>query len=159
MRNKVIDLLNNKEVSPQEKFNQALLLYRNSEHPNPGLVRGYNVRGYSAIRLEELLYDLKKAFSITDADLNTAKTPVKATPKKQATKEPVKQDTEKEKSGKPTFSKGAKGNKERKDFVAKHGIKAKSNKNADLDEAIDAYFASDIEVVSEETVDSDSKKK
>lgn len=159
MRNKVIDLLNNNEVSPQEKFNQALLLYRNSPYPNAGLVRGYNVRGYSANRLEELLYDLKKAFDITEADLNTEKSQAKVAPKKAAAKAPEKTNTEKEKPSKPTFSKGAKGNKERKEFVAKHGLEAKSNKNVDLDEAIDAYYASDIEVVSEEAVESDSKKK
>lgn len=159
MRNKVIDLLNNNEVSPEQKFNDALFYYKKSAHPNPGLIRGYNVRGYSALRLEELLYDLKKAYGISDSDLKSVKAP-KATVKKAEPKKPdPKQPTEETAPTKPTFSKGAKGNKERKDFVAKHNLTAKSNKNVDLDAVIDAYYASDISVVDEETFDSDSKKK
>ena len=144
MRNKVIDLLKNKEVSPQEKFNQALMYYRNSPYPNPGLVRGYNVKGYSELRLEELLYDVKKAFDITDKDL--AEKSTKVSPKKEATKPKATVPTEM-----PSFSKGAKGNAERKALVAELGLTAKSNKNVDLEEAI--QNAIDTEVAKNKPVD------
>ncbi|WP_417200103.1 hypothetical protein [Bizionia sp.] len=129
MRNKVIDLLKDKEVSPQEKFNQALMYYRNSAHPNPGLVRGYNVKGYSAQRLEELLYDVKKAFSISDKDLSEKSTKVINLKVDKKPKAVVPTEM-------PSFSKGAKGNAERKALVAELGLTAESNKNVDLETAI-----------------------
>lgn len=144
MRNKVIDLLKNKEVSPQEKFNQALMYYRNSPHPNTGLVRGYNVKGYSELRLEELLYDVKKAFNISDKDL--AEKSTKVAPKNDAPETTVVIPTEM-----PSFSKGAKGNAERKALVAELGLTAKSNKNVDLEEAI--QNAIDTEVAKNKPVD------
>lgn len=133
MRNNVIKLLKDKELAPEQKFNQARALYMVSENANPGLVRGYNVAGYSKQRLSELIYDLKKAYQITDKDLTVV---VAAPAKKTQSKENKKALP----PGLPEFSKGIKGNQERKKYCAENGIESKSGSTADMDKAIIAFL-------------------
>lgn len=142
MRNKVIQFLGALPEAPESQFNEALLLYMKSDVPNPGLVRSYNQQGYSKQRLEELLYDLKKSFDIKPSDLVPA-------PAKKEAKSTTSADVA---NGFPEFSKGAKGNQERKAYLAELGIEAKSGKNADMDAAI-AEHLKNIEVSETETGD------
>lgn len=150
MRKEVIDFLKNLPASPAEQFNKASELYRKSENANPGIVRYNNMMGFSEERLRNLMYDLQTANNITAADLATAVAPK---PKKGLANA----------SGAPTFSKGAKGNSERRAFCAEHGIEAASNKNADLDEAIEAYLKSksvaEMEVETEESEEAPEAEK
>lgn len=138
MRNNVIKFLESLPEAPEDQFNQALLLYMKSPVPNPGLVRSYNQQGYSPQRLNELLYDLKKAFEISDSAIVIAPKVVKI-----VQKTPLL----------PEFSKGIKGNQERKAYLLEHNITSESFKNDDMDKAIEAYIKNiNVDVVDEELV-------
>lgn len=68
MKNKVIRFLQNLPKSPNEQFNQAFELYRQSEGKNTVAERMMNVSGYSETVLKNLLYDLQKLHGITDTE-------------------------------------------------------------------------------------------
>ncbi len=130
MRNKVIAFLKSPEGSPEETFNQAIMLYMKADTPNPGILRSHNVQGYSPQRLAELLYDLKQAFDISDSDLIVAETPDKKVIN-------LKDDKgEALPEGMPTFSKGAKGSNERKAYLKEHDLTSESFSHANMDKAI-----------------------
>lgn len=69
MKNKVLNLLANKQLSPTEKYNEAFDLYRMAIGGRSVLLFQYN-RGYSPQNLKNLLYDLKKVLKITDLEVN-----------------------------------------------------------------------------------------
>lgn len=128
MRNQVLKFLSELPAAPETQFNEALLWYMKSPVPNPGLVRSYNQQGYSVQRLSELLYDLKKAFDIKDSDITVVMPVASAAPT--ITLHP----------NFPEFSKGPKGNQERKAYLAQHNISSDSFKNDDMDAAILAHL-------------------
>ena len=68
MRIAVLDFLKSLPSDKREQYNKALQLFQNTSQ-NPNLVRSYNSRTYSDSNLEMLLYDLKKANAISDADI------------------------------------------------------------------------------------------
>lgn len=138
MRQKVITFFSSLPKAPEDQFNEALLLYMKSPVPNPGLIRSYNQQGYSAQRLKELLYDLKKAYDVKDSELVIKKA------------RPIQQPETPVMVGLPEFSKGAQGNKERKDYLDAHNLVAPSAKNADMDAVILEHVKS-LEVI--ETID------
>lgn len=69
----VINFFQNPPAGEPEQFNQALNLYRLSKNHNAGLVRKYNVSGYTKNSLQNLLYDLQQLHGIKDVE----KIPVK----------------------------------------------------------------------------------
>lgn len=69
LKKPVLDFLRNLPESPFEQFNAAFALYRNSKGKNKINEASYNRRGYSEQGLKNLLYDLKKAYEITDIDV------------------------------------------------------------------------------------------
>ena len=152
MRNKVIEFLKNPSSTDEENYNNALQLYMRSQGANKGIANYHNAQGYSAQRLEELLYDLKQLHGVSPADLATvSKKKVSEKGTSSVKKEEAKKPEDSE-ATLPKFAKGTKGNHERRDFVEAHGLTAKSNSNDDLDAAISEFMASeaalrDLEVV------------
>ena len=73
MKDQVIEFLGNPPKSKPEQFNQALSLYKDSRNHNPSQVRYMNTLGFSADRLESLLYDLKKLHNIRDVEVANAR--------------------------------------------------------------------------------------
>jgi hypothetical protein len=71
MKQKVLAFFQAMPAEPYEQFNEAFALYRNSPAKNPSAERSYNASGYSPHMLESLLYDLQKAFDITDTERYT----------------------------------------------------------------------------------------
>lgn len=71
MKQKVLEFFQAMPAEPYEQFNEAFALYRNSPAKNPSAERSYNASGYSPHMLESLLYDLQKAFDITDTERYT----------------------------------------------------------------------------------------
>ncbi|MFB9055060.1 hypothetical protein ACFFVB_18410 [Formosa undariae] len=145
MRNEVITFLSDESIRPEGQYNQALSFYMRSENANPGVVRYHNVSGYSPQRLSELVYDLKQAYGIADADLVKKAPKVVQLIKKQVPRFKV-----------PEWSTGAPGNKERKEYCKVNEIEAASGKNADLDIAIQDFIdnanAKHLEVTAAETI-------
>jgi hypothetical protein len=68
MKTKVIEFFQNLPEAPHEQFNQAFVLYRESEGKNASVERAVNARGYSTSALDNLLYDLQKLHGITDVE-------------------------------------------------------------------------------------------
>lgn len=69
MKQKVIEFLKNLPESLHDQFNEAYELYRKSEGKNVHVERTLNTAGFSELRLENLLYDLKKIHDISDIEL------------------------------------------------------------------------------------------
>lgn len=148
MRNKVINFLSKLPAEPVAQFNEALQLYLQTPGHNRSIARYHNNAGYSDQRLSELLYDLKAAHQITASDI-VQESPVQM----KVVKTPVPFTL-------PEFSKGTKGNKERRDYVEEHGLTAASNKNVDLDAAIKAHLESaapEVEVETEVEVEAETE--
>lgn len=69
-KQQVIELIASKDdYSPEELFNQALMLYNRSNKATN--MRYYNRSGFSARRLESLLYDLQKAAEVSAIEIAT----------------------------------------------------------------------------------------
>lgn len=66
-KNQVIKLLQDSDGDPRQRFNSALTLLNSAPHQTAN-IRFYNVAGYSKDRLDALLYDLQKAYDITNAE-------------------------------------------------------------------------------------------
>jgi hypothetical protein len=82
MKEKVIELLRNAELSAVEKYNEAMALYRRSEGHSVPAANYYNRSGFTEPNLKNLCYDLQKLHGIGDADLRRAKLEVvKESPK------------------------------------------------------------------------------
>ena len=71
MKQKVIAFFQALPEEPSEQFNVAFSLYRQSPEKNTSAERSYNASGYSKHMLESLLYDLQKAYNITDTERYT----------------------------------------------------------------------------------------
>ena len=69
MKQDVIKFLNNLPASPVDQFNEALQHYIKAKDANKAIMQYHNIQGYSPQRLSELMYDLKKVYEITVADL------------------------------------------------------------------------------------------
>ncbi|WP_329805420.1 hypothetical protein [Flavobacterium facile] len=76
LKKPVLDFLRDLPESPFEQFNKAFELYRNSSKKNKINEASYNRRGYSEQGLKNLLYDLKKAYEITDVDVFSNSEPI-----------------------------------------------------------------------------------
>lgn len=122
-KDEVLEFCKNPPSSPEEKFNQAFGLYRNSEGSMFAQVRYLNAAGFSNPNLDNLMYDLKKIHGISDADIRSAK--MKDVPKPPVCPYVI-----------PTFSKGLQGSKERAEFCEKNGITVADKKHATYDAAI-----------------------
>jgi len=68
----VLKFLANEELTPQDAYNQGLVLLM-SKPSNRNLIRSYNNRGFTMAGLESLKYDLKKSFGIKDQDVREFK--------------------------------------------------------------------------------------
>jgi hypothetical protein len=154
MKQEVLNLLINLPRTPEELFNKAFALYRRSAGKNPQSERFLNAAGFTAVNLENLLYDLKQLHGITDAQVRMAKaTPVKAefvlTLENIANTEMADIIEFLIKKGitvpvLPEFSKGTPGNTERKQFIAFNNIISKGNTNKLMDEAISDFHSAKI---------------
>lgn len=72
MKDQVLKFLGDLPKAGSDQFNKALELLRKSKGHDAGKLRFYNNLGYSADRLESLLYDLKKQYGVTDVEVATA---------------------------------------------------------------------------------------
>lgn len=70
----VIAFLQNLPTEPHEQFNQAFDYYRKSDNKVKSAEAHYNRLGYSERLLENLFYDLKRAYGITDVEILTSVT-------------------------------------------------------------------------------------
>ena len=68
MRKKVLKFLQKLPEEKTEQFNKAFQLLRDTPSIPEGKIRTINAQGYSERALEFLLYDLAKAYSITDQE-------------------------------------------------------------------------------------------
>jgi len=158
-------LVESPNMLPEEQFNKAFEMYRKTEHKNPSSERFYNSAGYTAINLQNLMYDLKQLHAISDSQVVAHQT------QKEADKIPeieliiltldnylkAKIDdvilflnqNKIEMPLIPSFGKGALGNKARKEFVKANNLTATSNKNDDLDKAINDWFISNVLAIAE----------
>ena len=73
MKAKVFDFFKNLPKTPEEQFNKAFALYRESKSKNLASERFYNAAGYSEVNRENLFYDLKQLHGITDTQIRMAK--------------------------------------------------------------------------------------
>ena len=62
-------LVESPNMLPEEQFNKAFEMYRKTEHKNPSSERFYNSAGYTAINLQNLMYDLKQLHAISDSQV------------------------------------------------------------------------------------------
>ena len=69
MREKVLEFLRSGEGIPEERYNEAMALYRKSEGKSIPSVNYYNRAGYTAINLANITYDLQKLYGIGDVEL------------------------------------------------------------------------------------------
>lgn len=69
MKNEVLQFLKNLPKTDSEKFNKAFELLRKSKGTNFNQVRVYNMQGASPQNIKNIMYDLKKLHSITDAEV------------------------------------------------------------------------------------------
>lgn len=140
MRNKVIDLLKKANSNPEASYSEGIALFAQTPGVNVGLARYYNSQTYTEQRFKELMYDLQTAHNIQEHEIFVEVEKVVEQPKE-------------EKLSYPVFDKGIAGNKQRKDFLAKHNITAAGTTNAEMDAAIKAFFETPtpalVEVVSE----------
>ncbi|WP_315056852.1 hypothetical protein [Chryseobacterium indoltheticum] len=72
MNTDVLKFLTTEGLTPQEEYNQGLVLLM-SNPTNRNLIRSYNNRGFTKSGLESLKYDLKKSFGIKDQDIREFK--------------------------------------------------------------------------------------
>jgi hypothetical protein len=146
LKQKVVEFLQKLNGSPEEQFNTALNFYRSSTEANAGLVRHYNVAGFNQERLDNLIYDLKQAYGITAADLASKAKVVKMNVTTTSKGEALP-------AGFPEFSKGTKGNAERRAYLKEHGLESASKKSADMDEVIKKHLRDlEAEKVVDETL-------
>ena len=68
LKKEVLEFLNSEHTTPQAQFGQALMLLGRSGNGAASSLRHYNSQGYSAQRLEGILYDLQKANAISDIE-------------------------------------------------------------------------------------------
>lgn len=68
-KNLVLALICSTELDQSEKFNKLFDLYRNHPNTNTGYVAMYNKKGFSERTLSDLIYEVKKIYSITDVDI------------------------------------------------------------------------------------------
>ena len=76
LKQKALDFLKNLPESPFDQFNQAFELYGKSSKKSKANQLHYNRIGYSEQGLKNLLYDLKKAYEITDVDVFSNSEPI-----------------------------------------------------------------------------------
>lgn len=70
MKTKVLDFLKNPSENPMEDFNTGFGLLQKTPEISQMSIRNYNVQGYTPQSLENIKYDLKKAYEITDLDIH-----------------------------------------------------------------------------------------
>lgn len=95
MKSQVIEFLQNLSEAPQEQFNKAFELYRQSEGKNLGAERAMNATGYSPNGLANLLYDLQKLHGISDTEKHKV---IKLVPKAEVRTETEEEDETEEKA-------------------------------------------------------------
>ena len=70
MKTKVLDFLKNPSENPMEDFNTGFGLLQKTPEISQMSIRNYNVQGYTPQSLENIKYDLKKAYEITDLEIH-----------------------------------------------------------------------------------------
>ncbi|MDO5636264.1 MAG: hypothetical protein Q4G18_03345 [Myroides sp.] len=73
MKTEVLQFLRNLPKSNNEKFNKAFEFLRKAKGTNFNQMRVYNMYGASVNNINNIIYDLKKHYSITDAEVLSKK--------------------------------------------------------------------------------------
>lgn len=73
MKTEVLQFLRNLPKSNNEKFNKAFEFLRKAKGTNFNQMRVYNMYGASANNINNIIYDLKKHYGITDAEVLSKK--------------------------------------------------------------------------------------
>jgi hypothetical protein len=80
-KKKVVSILRDEKQDKRQKFSTLLMALNQAPVKNFALTAHYNRVGYSDKNLKAIVYDVKKAYSISLADLNAfEKTPAKKAP-------------------------------------------------------------------------------
>lgn len=74
MRNQVLQFLRNLPSKKEDQFNQAFLFLQKAPGVQFAQVRSYNVLGATPSNINNILYDLKKLYSITEVEIRSKKT-------------------------------------------------------------------------------------
>ena len=161
MKAKVFEFFKNLPNTPEEQFNKAFALYRETKTKNLASERFYNAAGYSEVNRENILYDLKQAHNITDAQIRMVKKDTKVsklnfilTDENVSTAEITEiyaflEKKEIELPKPPVFKDGPEKYLNLKAFVKENAIPKKSNKKVDLLDAIANWFQEDVLKVAE----------
>ena len=150
----------------KEKFNTYLGLFMSHPLKSSGAARHYNAAGFSKDRLKSLEYDLMHLYGITKRDVSKFKPTEeksKGTPEATSSLEKllqldpfdIKQDdiiqldeysklSEVLPEKLPEWTKGVKGNVERKEWLKEHGIESPSGKNDELDAQITEIYEAKV---------------
>ncbi|MFP9100909.1 hypothetical protein ACLI09_17825 [Flavobacterium sp. RHBU_24] len=67
-KEKALDLFHNPPASEPELFNKAFGIYSQAPNCSPAIVRKLNTGGYTKYNLDTLLYEIQKAYQITDLE-------------------------------------------------------------------------------------------
>lgn len=73
MKNQVLQFLRNLPNKKEDQFNQAFLFLQKAPGVQFAQVRSYNVLGATQNNINNILYDLKKLYSITDVEVRSKK--------------------------------------------------------------------------------------
>lgn len=73
MRNQVLQFLRNLPTKKEDQFNQAFLFLQKAPGVQFAQVRSYNVLGATQSNINNILYDLKKLYGITDIEVRSKK--------------------------------------------------------------------------------------
>jgi len=82
MKEKVLEFLKG-EGLPQERYNEAMSLYRKSENKSEPLANYYNRAGFTDQNFKNICYDLQQLHGISDAEIVRKKSPVVVAAKKE----------------------------------------------------------------------------
>lgn len=75
MKNEVLQFLRNQPKSNTEKFNKAFEFLRAAKGTNFNQMRVYNMQGATESNIKNIIYDLKKHYGISDAEVLSKKAP------------------------------------------------------------------------------------
>jgi len=76
MKNEVLNFLRNLPKNNNEKFNKAFEFLRAVKGTNFNQMRVYNMQGASESNIKNIIYDLKKHYGISDAEVLSKKSPI-----------------------------------------------------------------------------------
>ena len=76
MRNQVLQFLRNLPSKKEDQFNQAFLFLQKAPGVQFAQVRSYNVLGATPSNINNILYDLKKLYNISEVEIRSKKTTI-----------------------------------------------------------------------------------